>query len=207
MDYSQITQLLDKYWEGETSLAEETQLKNFFAQDIQHIPTSLRPYQAHFQFLKTYKEENVVSDTFEEKMMAKLQAAMLEEEQEKVVNIQPTISNLKDTNEIKPIPKKQKSFVRQLRPLISIAATLTLLIGSISLYINYEKLFPPTVAQADTKTYVYDENHETQEAYEATKFALSLLSSKMNSAKKHLKHLDQFDKSTKRIFNPKNKKK
>jgi len=205
MDYNKITQLLDKYWEGETSLAEENQLKTFFAQDIQQIPTHLQPYQAHFQFLKTYKEETVVSETFEDKMMAKLQAAMLEEEKEKTTFTTKAHLPLKAINEDIKLPKKQKSLVRSLRPLMSIAATLTLLIGSITLYINYETFFPPTVAEA--KIYEYDEAHETLEAYKTTKFALNLLSSKMNSAKKHLKHLDNFDKSTKRILKSKNKKK
>ena len=42
MDYKYIEQLLERYWEGETTLQEETILKAFFSQP--DIPENLRKY-------------------------------------------------------------------------------------------------------------------------------------------------------------------
>jgi hypothetical protein len=48
MDAKQVSQLLERYFHGETSLQEEAQLRNFFAQE--KVPDELRPYQPLFQF-------------------------------------------------------------------------------------------------------------------------------------------------------------
>ena len=46
MDYKYIEQLLERYWQGETSLQEEAILRSFFSQP--DIPESLQQYQALF---------------------------------------------------------------------------------------------------------------------------------------------------------------
>ncbi|MDH3650547.1 MAG: hypothetical protein OEQ53_12765 [Saprospiraceae bacterium] len=48
MDSKQIRELLERYWEGETSLEEELQLKKYFAQD--YVAEDLEAHQAMFQF-------------------------------------------------------------------------------------------------------------------------------------------------------------
>lgn len=53
MDYKHITQLLKKYFEGETSLQEEAQLKAFFQKE--EVPEQLRQYQSLFQFFEAEK--------------------------------------------------------------------------------------------------------------------------------------------------------
>ena len=50
MDYKYIEQLLERYWEGETTLQEESILRTFFSQpDSQEIPENLRKYQDLFR--------------------------------------------------------------------------------------------------------------------------------------------------------------
>lgn len=67
MDYKYIEQLLERYWECETSLQEESILRSFFAQD--DVPSHLKEYQAIFQAENALSEERL-SDDFDQRMMA-----------------------------------------------------------------------------------------------------------------------------------------
>ena len=49
MDLTKIEALLERYWEGETTVGEERELKAFFAQE--EIPEHLRVYAPLFQYL------------------------------------------------------------------------------------------------------------------------------------------------------------
>ncbi len=69
MDYSTITKLLNKYWEGETSITEESQLRDYFNQD--EVEASLKEYKPLFDYVK--KEQSVkISNDFEAKLKAEL---------------------------------------------------------------------------------------------------------------------------------------
>ena len=59
MDYKYIEQLLESYWQGETTLQEEAILRNFFSQ--QDIPEHLRKYKALF----TYEKKRPLGDDFD----------------------------------------------------------------------------------------------------------------------------------------------
>lgn len=65
MDYKYIEQLLERYWQGETTLQEETILKTFFSQP--DIPEELRKYSALF----TYEAEKAegLGDDFDARML------------------------------------------------------------------------------------------------------------------------------------------
>ncbi len=55
MNRNEMTKLLEKYFRGETSLAEERLLKDYFNQP--NVPESLRDYQPLFQFLRMEQEQ------------------------------------------------------------------------------------------------------------------------------------------------------
>ena len=62
MDYKYIEQLLERYWEGETTLQEESILRTFFSQpDSLEIPENLRKYEAIFR-CELEKEEPLGED-------------------------------------------------------------------------------------------------------------------------------------------------
>lgn len=65
MDYKYIEQLLERYWQGETTLQEETILKTFFSQP--DIPEDFRKYSALF----TYEAEKAegLGDDFDARML------------------------------------------------------------------------------------------------------------------------------------------
>ena len=54
MDYKYIEQLLDRYFDGQTSIAEEQILKIFFSQD--HIPAHLNAYVCLFRYAVEERE-------------------------------------------------------------------------------------------------------------------------------------------------------
>lgn len=55
MDYKYIEQLLERYWEAETSPEEESILRAFFAQD--EVPEAFAPYKALFDYTRQAAEE------------------------------------------------------------------------------------------------------------------------------------------------------
>ena len=63
MDYKYIEQLLERYWQGETSLQEEDILRSFFSQP--DIPDNLRKYQPLFLLEK----EESLGDDFEARIL------------------------------------------------------------------------------------------------------------------------------------------
>ena len=59
MDYKYIEQLLERYWEGETTLQEESILRTFFSQP--EVPENLRKFQPLF-VCEMQKEEPLGED-------------------------------------------------------------------------------------------------------------------------------------------------
>ena len=55
MAFNNIDKLLDKYFEGETSIAEENALKEYFAK--KEVPEHLKQYQAMFAYFAQNKKE------------------------------------------------------------------------------------------------------------------------------------------------------
>ena len=71
MDYKYIEQLLERYWQGETTLQEEAILRAFFCQP--DIPDHLRRYQPLF----VLEKEEPLGDDFDARILG-----MIEEEDE-----------------------------------------------------------------------------------------------------------------------------
>lgn len=67
MDYKYIEQLLERYWQCQTSVWEEQILRSFFSQE--EIPVHLLPYKEVFAYQQVQKEIKI-SEDFEERMLA-----------------------------------------------------------------------------------------------------------------------------------------
>lgn len=72
MDYKYIEQLLERYWEGQTSLQEESILRSFYSQlasmepaVLSDIPESIKRYLPLF----TMERETPLGDDFDEKIL------------------------------------------------------------------------------------------------------------------------------------------
>ena len=70
MEFNNINQLLDKYWEGETSLQEEETLKQYFQNG--KVAQEHRQFQALFQFFKE-EQDVMISDDFEKRLLQKIE--------------------------------------------------------------------------------------------------------------------------------------
>jgi len=55
MDYNHIKSLLDKYWEGDTTLLEEAELKMYFSSN--QVDEKLKPFKSLFQFFREERED------------------------------------------------------------------------------------------------------------------------------------------------------
>lgn len=69
MDYNRIRSLLHKYWNCETTLQEEEELRSFFS--TRNVPDDLKPYSSLFQYF-LYENEAQVSDGFDEKILMRI---------------------------------------------------------------------------------------------------------------------------------------
>ncbi len=67
MDYKYIEQLLERYWEGETSVEEESILRTFFC--AEDVPAHLKQYAPIFQ-MQHHAAQERLSDDFDQRMMA-----------------------------------------------------------------------------------------------------------------------------------------
>lgn len=66
MDYKYIEQLLERYWQSQTTQAEETILQLFFSQPT--LPEHLRQYATYFRSLQTLKQAHLDSN-FDDKII------------------------------------------------------------------------------------------------------------------------------------------
>jgi hypothetical protein len=68
MDYKYINQLLERYWNCETSLEEEEILRTFFSQ--KEVPAELSPYKDLFTYEANLKKEEVLGEDFDQKILS-----------------------------------------------------------------------------------------------------------------------------------------
>lgn len=71
MDYKTARTLLDKYWNCETSLEEEEQLRSYFQRD--DVPEELRKYQDLFRFYSGEISSDL-NEEFDKKILRKLKS-------------------------------------------------------------------------------------------------------------------------------------
>lgn len=68
MDYKYIEQLLERYWNCDTTLEEEAILRAFFSQD--DIPAGLAKYKHLFAYAAASTAEDTLGEDFDERVMA-----------------------------------------------------------------------------------------------------------------------------------------
>lgn len=71
MDYKYINQLIERYFDGETTLEEERILHSFFSQ--KDVPAELAQYKALFDYQRLEVENDVLGEDFDQKIMSKIQ--------------------------------------------------------------------------------------------------------------------------------------
>ena len=123
MDYKEIEQLLERYWQGDTSLNEEQTLRQFFLSN--QVPAHLERYRALFAYQQMAQTEGT-SEDFEAKLMARI------ETEAPVVQI------------------RSVSWMTRLKPLWNAAAAVALLLmmgNAIEHSFHREMALPDTISQ------------------------------------------------------------
>ena len=67
MDYKYIEQLLDRYFQAQTTREEESILRAFFSQE--DVPAGLSKYQPLFAYQASETAEDTLDDSFDERVM------------------------------------------------------------------------------------------------------------------------------------------
>lgn len=70
MDYKHIEQLLERYWQCETSVEEENQLRFFFTQ--KELPAHLLPYKELFVYQQAQQQVEL-SEDFDRRILARIE--------------------------------------------------------------------------------------------------------------------------------------
>jgi hypothetical protein len=154
-NYQHIAQLLDKYWEGETTLAEDKMLQTFFASET--IPVEFQAFQSIFQ-AKNDIQTQTLSDDFDINLLAILENKKEAKEETKIIQLQ----------------NKQAAELQKWRFVAGIAASIALILA---VYI----VIPKTETVEIAKIELTEEEHEKAlVAYEQTKMALMFVSATMN---------------------------
>ncbi|MFP4528844.1 MAG: hypothetical protein ACLFQX_09855 [Candidatus Kapaibacterium sp.] len=82
MNTTSIKPLIERYFEGDTSLAEEALLREYF--DSQHIDPELEPYSELFRYMTTQRDGRIESEDFDERTISRISRRPLS----KLYNIQ-----------------------------------------------------------------------------------------------------------------------
>ena len=74
MNYKYIEQLLERYWQCETSLEEESELRSFFSEE--EVPAHLLRYKDLFVYQAVQQEAGLGED-FDERILAQVEAPVV----------------------------------------------------------------------------------------------------------------------------------
>jgi len=102
MDYRYIEQLLERYWECQTTLEEEKILRAFFSQE--DVPARLLQYRDLFIYQKEEVAEDVLGADFDERILAIV-------------------------DEPAPVKARKITFTQRLIPLFKAAAIVAIVLG------------------------------------------------------------------------------
>lgn len=153
MDYKYIEQLLERYWNCETSLEEEEILRTFFSQ--KDVPAHLLRYRSLFTYEQTIKKARL-SDDFDEKILKLIE------------------------NEEAPVKARTINFSQRLRPLFKAAAVIAILL---TLGNAAQHSFTQQNAQKEYNYDHYQDTYKDPEvAYDQVSYALQMVARGLNDS-------------------------
>lgn len=92
MDYKYIEQLLERYFQCETSLEEERILRTFFSQ--KDVPVSLLPYRDLFVYEQSSMKEEQLSADFDQRILALIDEEETPRVKARVISLQSRLAPL-----------------------------------------------------------------------------------------------------------------
>lgn len=153
MDYKYIEQLLERYWNCETTPEEEDILRTFFSQ--KEVPAHLLRYRSLFVYEQTIKKAKL-SDDFDEKILKLIES------------------------EEAPVKAKTISFTQRMRPLFKAAAVIAILL---TLGNAAQHSFTQENAQKEYNYDHYQDTYKDPEvAYDQVSYALQMVARGLNDS-------------------------
>jgi HEAT repeats len=116
METKRIEQLLEKYWEGETSIAEERELKDYFKR--KDIPAHLKAYQAQFVYFNISTDVNESNADLETRILDAIESNLKTESNK----IQPNLT-------VSHSSKNNLRIEMPIRWIVGVAASLVLFVA------------------------------------------------------------------------------
>jgi len=142
MDYKYIEQLLERYFNAETTVQEEQILKSFFAQGAEDMPQDLKQYVPLFA---AFDDQPALGDDFDQRVLSMLPA--------EVVPLQP-----------KQVKARTIRITERLRPLFGAAAMVAIIL-TVGNAINQSMRPDTTWMDADEYANMKVESQEPSVAY------------------------------------------
>ena len=143
-DHQHIQNLLDNYFEGQTSIADEQQLQQFFQQ--KNIPEPFQPYAGWFQFVTAEQAQSIGPDF---------------------------LPQLRQQIAVEEIPRAATKVLR-LPPVIQRIAAITIGIGLITWLWSSKVHKPPTAKAIDWSQYEPETPAEAMAIYQKTMMKVSV---------------------------------
>ena len=169
MDSKEIDQLLEKYWECQTSLEDEALLKEYF--NGADIDAKYDEVSDLFKYYAHEKTQVELGDDFNEKVLASLQTG--------------TASSIKG-------PARIGRVIKLFGDIAKVAAV-GLIIVTAGYFIKQE------VEKEDAQPLLTDTFEDPQKAFEETKKALQLISKNFNKGRKQAKKVATFSEAQEQV--------
>lgn len=169
MDLDRIEQLLAKYWECETTVEEEKELKKFF--NSAEVPQKWQSVAPLFQYYENEKKNGKLDGLFDEQILAQI-----------------------ETEQASASPGGRGKVVRWFYDIAKVAAVVLILVTAGYFvreeYINKKDKMNP---------YISDTFEDPKEAFEETKKALMLISKNFNKGRKEVQKVGVFNEAQEKI--------
>ncbi len=216
MDYKNISQLLHKYWEATSSIAEEQEIIQFYQNNPTELRKDIEQYRAFFLEIATDSQFEELEDAFDERLLKKLLESEGEHRSESInqsvhkkgngfessslISSMGSLEMEMDSTNTNSKTKKTNRML-WLKPLTSIAAILALFVG---LSIIMDSVNNTVKPKQKTLLVINNEKiDDPEKAYELMKASLGYISNKMKSGNKQLKHLKKFNQAPQLILKSK----
>ncbi|MCA6073695.1 hypothetical protein [Fulvivirga sedimenti] len=173
MDYNRIEELLTRYWECETTLEEERELKAFFQSG--NVPEKWRKEAVLFTYFREEREEGRLGEFFDHRI-------------------------LEQVHEIEGQTEVQKSgrVRRMWQDISKVAAVILVLVTAVYFardeYLSNREEINQPIAESESV-------QEAREAYEQTKAALLMLSKSMNKGTEQVGKMAVFNEAQEMVRN------
>lgn len=170
MDYKKIDELLDKYWECQTSLDEEAILKEYF--NSNNVNEKHSSVASLFQYYVDEKKQTTLDAGFDEKVLTSL-------------------NSIGGFN-VKKEPVRQTKIIKFFGDVLKVAA-----VGLILITAGY--FIKEEVEKEDAQPLLTDTFEDPQKAFEETKKALQLISNNFNKGRKQAKKVATFSEAQEQV--------